>query len=137
MGINISQNTQEKMKRNLGNFLLYFLVIYTFIMLGRSVWVNWKLEQQITEIKNNVTNIQKQNKDLENLILYYQSDSYREVEARRKLGLKKPDETVVSVAVKNFSDYNSEMAATKENITENSKVQTDSNTSLWWHFLIK
>lgn len=137
MGIKISQTTQDKMKHNLGTFLLYFLVVYTFIMLGRSVWTNWQLQRQIAEIDANVVSIQKQNKDLENLILYYQSDSFREVEARRKLGLKKPDETVVNVEVKKFTDYNTEMTEAKENISENTKTSNGSNLSLWWQYFIK
>lgn len=37
------------------------------------------------------------NKKLKLLITYYQTPSYQEVEARRRLGLKKPDEIVYAV----------------------------------------
>lgn len=117
--------------------LIYLLVFYTFFMIGKSVWINYKLRQQIKDIESQISDIQKQNKNFENLIIYYQSDSFREVEARRKLGLKKADETVVAVPVKKYEDYNTETQTQKENIADISTSITESNASLWWQYFFK
>lgn len=117
--------------------VIYLLVFYTFFMVGKSVWINYKLRQQIKQIEGQITDIQKQNKNFENLIIYYQSDSFREVEARRKLGLKKADETVIAVPVKKYEDYNAEIETQKENVADVTNTKDESNVSLWWQYFFK
>lgn len=133
----VSSATKSKLTKFANAFLLYFIVIYTFFMLGRSVWENFQLQKQISQIDAETINIQKQNKDLENLILYYKSDSFREVEARRKLGLKKPDEKVVSVPVKSFENFSAELEQQKESVSEKQVESKISNSKLWWQYFTK
>ena len=116
---------------------LYFLVIYTFAMLGRSVLVNYQLQKQTKNIEASITDIKNQNKGLQNLVLYYQSDSFREVEARRKLGYKKPDEKVFIVSVQKFKDFDTEIESQKESLSTNQQEKKQSNLSLWWQYIFK
>lgn len=125
-----------------GNFfsklILYLLVIYTFFMLGRVIWKNYQLKKQAENIKRQISQVEAENKDLSNLILYYQSDSFREVEARKKLGLKKPDEKVVNIPVKSAQDFNSELQNQQQNIAEIPKSDAPiSNWKLWWQYFTK
>ena len=106
-------------------------------MLGKSVWYNYVLQKQITAIQSQILDAQQQNKDFQNLIVYYKSDSFREVQARAKLGLKKPGETVVVVPVKNVTDYNSEQTVAQQNISSPEKTQANSNYKLWWQYLAR
>lgn len=120
-----------------GRLFLYFLVIYTFVMLGRSVLVNYQLQNKTKSIESSITDIKNQNEDLENLVLYYQSDSFREVEARRKLGYKKPGEKLFIVSVQKFTDLNTEMQSKTESLSTKDQEQKHSNLSLWWQYITK
>ena len=115
--------------------LLSLLVVYTFFMLARSVVINYQLQKQTKEIKESISTVQIQNQDLENLILYYQTDSFREVEARRKLGLKKPDEKIFTVSVQKFTDFGSELQAQKNSVSVPAPDLKTSNLQLWWQYL--
>ena len=120
-----------------GRLFLYFLVIYTFFMLGRSVLTNYQLQKQVKGIESSIVDIKNQNKDLENLVLYYQSDSFREVEARRKLGYKKPGEKIFTVSVQKFTDLNTEMESKTESLSTKEQEKKYSNLSLWWQYIFK
>ena len=120
-----------------GRLFLYFLVIYTFFMLGRSVLTNYQLQKQVKSIESSIESVKSQNKDLGNLILYYQSDSFREVEARRKLGYKKPEEKVFIVSVQKFTDFNTEVELQKESLSTKEQEKKQSNLSLWWQYIVK
>lgn len=127
----------EKSRVFFGKILIYLLILYTFFLLGKAVWTNYQLKQQTELIEKEIANIQKQNKDLENLILYYKSDSFREVEARRKLGLKKPDEKMMQVPVKKLGDFPSELEAQKESFQEQTQEEKQPNWQLWWQYFTK
>ncbi|AKM82388.1 MAG: Septum formation initiator [Berkelbacteria bacterium GW2011_GWE1_39_12] len=113
------------------------LVFYTFIMLGKSVWANFQLQKQTDLIKAKIEEVKTQNNNLGNLILYYKSDSFREVEARRKLGLKRPDEKVMNVPVQKFDNFNAEIEAQKNNLAPKIIDTKSSNPSMWWQYLTK
>jgi len=126
-----------KLKNFLNKALIYAIIAYAFFILGRSIWTNFQLKRQIDSIKQEITSLEKQNQDLENLILYYQSDSFKEVEARAKLGLKKPGETVVSVPTKTYNNYQEETAADKESFSDQSNDSQSANWENWWNFFTK
>jgi len=136
---NSSMNPQTKSK--LGSIfskgLIYAAILYTFFMLGRAVWINFTLQKNIKIIEQEIAAIQQQNKNLENLILYYQSDSFREIEARQKLGLKKPGETVINVPVKKYDNYSSEVRAEEERLSDKPAETKTSNAKLWWQYFFK
>lgn len=122
----------------LNKLLLYLLIVYTFFMLGRSIWQNYQLKKQIEGIQREISQIKQRNQDLNNLIIYYQSPGFREVEARQKLGLKKPGEKVVIVAVKDTANYQTEQEQEQENITATSKKNViEANWQLWWRYFTK
>lgn len=116
----------------LNKVLIYFLIAYVSIILGRVVWFNWQLNQNIKKTQIQITQLEEQNHDFENLILYYKSDSFREVEARQKLGLKKPGETVVAIPTKNYENYQEETQVEKERISNSFQENTTPNWQKWW-----
>lgn len=137
MNIKLADNLKRYFDRNGARYLLILLVIYTFAMLGRSVWVNFNLLKQTDVIKAKIEETKSQNDNLANLIVYYKSDSFREVEARKKLGLKKPNEKVMTVPVQKIESFDSEVKAQTSNISEKKVETNDSNIGLWWHYLTK
>lgn len=124
-------------KELFNKLFIYALIIYVFIILGRSVWANWQLKKQMDTIRTEISALQDQNKNLENLILYYQSDSFKEVEARAKLGLKKPGETAVAVPTKKYDNYQAEIEAEKQNIAPKSNNDATPNWEAWWGYFTK
>jgi cell division protein FtsB len=125
---NYKVRTNEKLSKLVG----YLLILYTFFMLGRSIWINYQLNKETEKLNLEIEEAKIQNQNLENLILYYKSDSFREVEARKKLGLKKPGETVVAVPVSKTSNFQVELETKKQNISEKEDEEQISNWRLWW-----
>lgn len=131
-------NIDKQQLKSLANkALIYALIIYVFVILGRAVWQNWQLKREIDAIKNQIAQLQDQNKNLENLILYYQSDSFKEMEARQKLGLKKPGETAVAVPTKKYENYQAETAREKENIAPKNQGEATPNWQAWWGYFFR
>ena len=133
--MNIAQ--KSRLKDIITKVITYLLIIYTFVMLGRSIYLNYELKKQAEDIKSEIASVENKNKNLENLILYYKSDSFREVEARKKLDLKKPGEKVVILPVKEKRDFIDEMKTQGSNLVENVKSEKQSNYSLWWRYFVK
>ena len=137
MKYQLSSETKRRMGRWSTSVLLYLLVLYTFYMLGRSVWMNWTLQKQIGDIQNQILEIERKNNDLKNLIVYYNSESFREVEARAKLGLKKPGEMVVDVPVKSVNNFNVELQNQTQQMSVTKPAPAVPNYRLWWQYIFK
>lgn len=74
---------------------LFFLIAYILFLFSKAVWANYQITWQIRKTEAEINQLKQKTKELEDLILYYQTESFKELEARRQLGLKKPDENVV------------------------------------------
>lgn len=128
---------QHKLFLLLKKALIYAFIIYILVILGRLIWLNWAMKKEIDQIKQEIVLLNQQNHDLENLILYYQSDSFKELEARSKLGLQKPGEKVVSIPVRKFNDYEKETTNDREAISSSNKKETDPNWLAWWKYIFE
>jgi cell division protein FtsB len=111
--------------------LTYLVVIYVFIILSRVIWNNWNLTKQINQLKSANAQLAEQNLNLQNLIVYYGSSSFQELEARDKLGLKLPDEKVVMVPVRKIDPAS--------NPGDSVPISTPSrqmpNYQAWWSYI--
>ena len=101
------------------------------------VWLNWQLNQEIRQIEQEIANLNNQQKDLKNLVLYYQSDSFKEIEARRKLGLKKPGEVAIALPNKSYDNYEKELETQKQGVAQKIDSSSTSNHQLWWSYFFK
>ncbi len=72
-------------------------IAYIVLNLGRAIQTNYHTSQQIRELKQQIAALTTQTVHLKNTIVYYKSRTYQELEAKRRLGLKRPGETVVLV----------------------------------------
>ena len=73
------------------------LIGYGGFILVRGIYRTYQYNQWIEEYAQTIANLEKENEQMQNLILYYETQSFKEVEARQKLGLKAPDEKVVVI----------------------------------------
>ncbi|MBI3495645.1 septum formation initiator family protein [Candidatus Berkelbacteria bacterium] len=93
---------------------LFWLVIigYTGFSLYHAVMRNVAVNQRINSFQEDIKRIELDNQRLRNLIVYYQTNEFKELELRRRLGYKKPDENIV-VLPANFYEEKSAQAAKK------------------------
>lgn len=107
-------------------------------MLGRVIYLNYKLKGQTEQIETEIAKIEQQNKNLANLNVYYQSDSFKEVEARRTLGLIKPGEKVAIVPVdESPTDFTVQVQTQAAQIAPKEKIVNNKNYELWWQYFFK
>jgi cell division protein FtsB len=82
----------------IGNFLLFALVIYLIVIVGRSVWVNYKSNKDLDIQRQEIARLQNDVDMLQLEIAYYKTESFKEKEARAKLGYMAPGEKVLSLS---------------------------------------
>ncbi len=87
----------ESFRAIAGRLVLVLLVSYILLNTGIAVKENYETNQQIRQLKEDLADLEAEIAFVKSKIAYYQSDSFREMEARRRLGLKKSDEKVVLV----------------------------------------
>jgi len=135
----IYRMNREKYLNLASKVIIFVFVIYTLFLLGKSLFINYELRQSIQKLNEQIATLEQQKKDLNNLILYYQSDSFKELEARRKLGLKKPGEKVylISATTSAPMNFEEEMKEEQEKVSSKEKILNKSNWSLWWDFFTK
>lgn len=103
--------------------------IYLAVVLIQTVRHNASLKSQITLLEKDIIQLNEDNKELSFLIQYYQTDAFKEKEARAKLGLQKPGENLVILP----RQQKQPEVATQEKAK--AKPKTEPNWELWWHFL--
>lgn len=72
----------------------FLFLLYVLFLLGRSAKQNAASNQQMVELQAKIAELKSENDQLNYLILYEQTVSFKELEARRELGIKKPGEQV-------------------------------------------
>lgn len=107
------------------------VALYVIFILGKAVYRNWQSVKRIEGLQNEIARIKAKNQNLDNLILYYQTKSFKEIEARRKLGLKFPDEKVIAVPASPEEQTEDDL----DRISGKSeKEEIAPNYSKWWRF---
>jgi cell division protein FtsB len=79
------------------NFIGAVIVVYLVVVLAQTVQRNYALNKQIDSLKAENALMQTQKDQLAYSIQYYKTDSFRDREARSKLGLQLPGENVVII----------------------------------------
>lgn len=73
------------------------VVLYLAVVLVQTVQRNYKLGRQIDELNAQIVLLQNQKDQIAYNTQYYKTDSFRDREARSKLGLQQPGENVVII----------------------------------------
>lgn len=104
-----------------------FIAAQTIHVISR----NYQLQQEVDNLREEISLLELQNQELEYQIAYYQTDAFADREARDKLGLQAPGETVVI-----FPDKVPGNAEIKHGTTTEELPQPDvSNFEQWMYFL--
>ncbi len=107
------------------------LIFYMFFIVGKTAYKNYQVSKQIEDLKKEIQNLEDENQEMRSKIVYYQTESFKEREARQKLGLQKPGEKVISVPSSNITP---EPEEEKEEIKPSSEPN---NFILWWNFFFR
>ncbi len=106
------------------------LLVLISVALGKEVVQRYTVDRQITQLKNEYRDLQKNTVDLQKLISYFQSASFQEEQARTKLGLKKQGEEVILLPkTENQAEVTSDSAESGL-----ASQQTLGNPQRWWNF---
>jgi len=111
--------------------LFVFAVMSNIQLISRNHQLNVILSD-----KKKITREQDlKNKKLKSLIAYYQTPSFQEVEARRRLGLKKPEETVYTI--KGLTDATNQDSPLSDTIYQDvapTAPAPQTNFQHWWSY---
>jgi len=104
-------------------FIVLF-IIYAGYALFKVFWRNIQIDKEIKKLNTEIDQLEAQNQDLKNLITYYKTESYKEKEARRRLGYQKPGEKVVIIVP----------SQEKVPLEESPPQKEKNNLEVWWNF---
>lgn len=110
-------------------------IIFIIFNIGRSIWKNYQINKEIQSIENEIYKIKILNQNLKFLNLYYQTSTYKELQARIKLNYKKQGENVLIVTdIK--SDENIVDTITPTNTENETVVEETTNFIRWYNYII-
>lgn len=104
---------------------LFFLLLI-LVPLAKNYSRQRLVEKEIAGIQQEIADFEAKNKDLEDMLVYLQSDQSLEEQARLNMGLKKPGETV---AVIQGDVFGVEMP-------EVSRPESLPNRQKWWQYFV-
>jgi len=121
-------------------FIVVFILIFLLIGLIKETYRKHQLTSEINELRSNIDKLEGDNQQLIDLMDYFKEDSYLEKEARIKLNLKKPGETVV-VLSKDIIDGVEIVRSGSLDEEENKEADLENNDSVevtnywkWWEY---
>ncbi len=93
---------KETRKKDILRYILPILILcYILFLVGKSSVTNLNINQEIYNLQSEIESIKDKNQALQELNKYYKSDSYKEKQARLKLGYAKPGESVIIIPSEN------------------------------------
>ncbi|OGY79915.1 MAG: hypothetical protein A3B74_01535 [Candidatus Kerfeldbacteria bacterium RIFCSPHIGHO2_02_FULL_42_14] len=110
-------------------FVVCALVFLVFILLSLGKVINRRaqVKNELHVLEAEITQLEQQNTDLERMIAYMNTDARVERESRSKLGLQKPEESVLFVPSQVMPVLTSEPLKTQDNADV-------SNPRKWWGY---
>ncbi len=104
------KNTLNILTSTIGRIVLLAIIILFIVNIFRSIWKNHQVTKQIDSLEKQISSLENDRINLNNRILYYQTDTYKELEARQHLNYRKKDEKVMALVKKenNISDQNND-----------------------------
>ena len=111
---------------------MFGLLIFGYLLVGsgKLVYENFHVHENTTRLSNEVDDLKQHNLELEDLLAYYKTDSYKEKEARARLNYQKPGERLVVVPIPAGQDISSDLTVGPET----KSATQESNPSQWWQF---
>ncbi|MEI7792256.1 MAG: septum formation initiator family protein [Candidatus Berkelbacteria bacterium] len=126
----IKEGIERIIPMSLTSLFLFAVVVYMMIIVGKTVLANYaangetdKEEAKLAQMEADIAYMEDQNN-------YYQTQSYKEKEARAKLGYKATGESVLSLPIDTPEEKISDSGVVEQKITV-------PNYRLWWEYFTK
>jgi cell division protein FtsB len=103
--------------------------IALFFSIGENLVKGYEMKGDITKLEDEVKRLEGRNKDLYSLIDFVNTNSFAEGEARLKLGLAKPGESVIVIPENN--------AINSQEKDKVNSTEEESNAKSWWNYFFK
>ncbi len=82
---------------SVGSFIVLLFIVYLMAIVGKTILDNYYSNKGISDQEQKLINLENELQYLENEIVYYNSQSFKEKQARAKLGYMLPGEKIISV----------------------------------------
>lgn len=126
----IKEGIEKIIPMTLGNFVIFLIVLYMFFVVGRSIWINYNSNKSLDVEAAKIELLRGNITELENQIAYYQTQSFREKEARAKLGYRAPGENIMILPLDTEEEKVADVGLGEVNI----KIP---NYVLWWKYFFE
>ncbi len=117
--------------------LLLILEIVILVLIGVSFGQEtvrkYQVEHEIKKLQEQVDTLEHRNTELAQLIDYFQSDQYKERQARTRLGLVKEGESILVVP----GVSGSEPGGLIQETANSSRAVSASNPQKWWNYFFE
>ncbi|MFA6587574.1 MAG: septum formation initiator family protein [Patescibacteria group bacterium] len=128
-----NQHQKQFLKRVLTSrgIIVFEVLIIAFLLIGISKEIirRVSLRQEITTLEKQITELESQNRSLGEYVASINTESFKEKEARKRLNLQKPGESLLILPeTKSLSNE------TPENSISNSIGKGKSNPLRWWRY---
>lgn len=121
--------------------LLVLLGLVLGLLLGMAVYREIRkkeaVQKEIRALQEEAAKISRENSDITERIAYLESRDYKEREAKEKLNLQKPGETVVVITPGPSKEEIVENSNREKRILEIAGIQEKSNPEKWWDYFFK
>lgn len=108
------------------------LVLVFSVAVVKEIVRRWDIRREISRLETEIATAKQSSNELSGLITYFQSDYYKEREARLKLGLQKEGEKAVTIPGLGTSAQLDEVVA---NLSDEPKQELAvSLPSKWWKY---
>ena len=128
MNQELSKEQNPKKSFNFMPIVTLLGIAYFGFLLYQAIFINYQTNKKIDEYTESLEKAKSDQVNLQALIAYYKTDTFQELEARKKLGLKLPGEKVVKVEVPKATKT---IEPDKKPLTDNGK----SNLENWVDYL--
>lgn len=120
-------------------FFVGIILVFVVVNLGKELYRKYQIQKEIDSLQSEVSNLKNSNQQLAELIDYFKTENFAEIEARKKLNLQKEDENVLVVNIANSNITENTSTKVSENVLEEKEIPKEvkvkrSNLRKWWDY---
>ncbi|MEK7181519.1 MAG: septum formation initiator family protein [Patescibacteria group bacterium] len=112
--------------------IVILLVGWVAYISSKQLERNRRIQKEVATLSEEAAKIRRENETLGDRINYFSSNEFREQEAKEKLGMKKPDETVM-VVQQEPDPVATENKDEQQNTKPLSPDEGEGNYKKWWN----
>ena len=127
----------SRLRQSASYLWLIAAAVYLGVSAGQTVLRSYASKQEISDLQQKLANAQLEKQRLQALIVYYNTDGFKEKELRRAMLLAMPNETVYALPESNHNK-SLEDEVTSPDVTKatTKTVSNEPNWKLWWEYLM-